>query len=137
MAAVPVPKAAMYKNDLLQPGKSQIRTAGQVIPVQPESVSQTVRKTAHPELSLGVAAAHGSHYPGAMLSRKSIDHLVSDVVLSQSKMQCFGQMRKHLASIRDLDDARSLLQDRGSCNRSDFLRACSRGCGGFDLRPSG
>lgn len=42
LAAVPVPKAPMYKDDFASLGKHQIRLTGEIGPMEAESKSQTM-----------------------------------------------------------------------------------------------
>lgn len=45
-ARVQVPEAAMHVDDLAQPRKHQVRRAGQITPVKPEAVAETVNEPA-------------------------------------------------------------------------------------------
>jgi hypothetical protein len=42
-----MPEAAMHKNDLAAAREHQIGRAGQVFPMQPEPVAETMRQAAH------------------------------------------------------------------------------------------
>ncbi len=66
---MPVPIAAVDKNDLLQIVEGQVRSAGKVVPVEAEAMAQHSADGSNQKLWLGVTIADTRHNPTASFRR--------------------------------------------------------------------
>jgi hypothetical protein len=73
-APMEMPEAAVNEDDLSQPGEHKVRRPWEASAVEPESVSQSVRKTTYGKFWLGVFASNGSHAALALFGGKDIGH---------------------------------------------------------------
>lgn len=74
MAIVPVPEAAVGKQDRLVFGKNEIRFAGQAAIMETIAESQRVKALAEDHLRSCVAPPDAGHHPAADLGRNDISH---------------------------------------------------------------
>ena len=67
LAVMPMPEAAVNKNDLAPLRKHQVGISRQVFAVQPVAIPQTVHESPHPHLRLRVLTVHPGHCEFALL----------------------------------------------------------------------
>ena len=74
-----MPEASVYQNDFSKPRENQVRCAGQVAAMQPESITKPVRGTAHGQLRLCVGLANAPHVGATLGWGKGVGHGVGHV----------------------------------------------------------
>jgi len=69
---MPMPEAAIHKNDCFSAGEHKIGLSRQIAVMKPVSPSQGMKTPAHDHLRLRVCAPDASHHPAAHVRRYDI-----------------------------------------------------------------
>jgi hypothetical protein len=106
-AAVAMPKTSVHEDHRSVFREDQIRHTGQIAPVKPEAVPESMRRPSDGKLRTGVLAAHSRHIPTALFLRKVIHKylaLTRHDFSVQPRASCHLTVLTH-ASQRVLDHA--------------------------------
>lgn len=67
-----MPEAPVDENYRLVLRQDNVRRAGEVLPVQPESIAHLMKDGADSELRFGILASDSGHVPAAVLARDQV-----------------------------------------------------------------